>query len=105
MQKLGSIKTGDTFGFTVTLADETTGEELTGIADKLRCQGRHFMTNELLTELIISEISPGKYFFSAPSTNWEPCIKILFDVEYSSGGVTSSTETFYVDVIGDITHD
>lgn len=103
MQSLGKIKRGDTFSFTAELKDNATGEPLTGAADKLRCQGRHYLKDELIVEMAITETTPGVYLFAAGSTSEWDIKKILFDVEYTSDGVISSSETFSVEVEADIT--
>ena len=107
MQSLGTIKRGDTFAFTAGLKDAATGDALTGAAGSLRCQGREYMTDNLITELVITETETlGIYLFATDSTDeWCPGSKILFDIQYSSDGKVSSTETFSVDIESDVTHD
>lgn len=106
MQSLGTIKRGDTFAFTADIEDSATGAPLTGAADKLRCQGRHYISRMLKVQLAITETAtPGTYLFTAPSTDeWAAGTRLLFDVEYTSAGVVSSSETFFVNVEEDITH-
>ena len=106
MQSIGTIKRGDTFSFTAEIKDSVTSLALTGAASKLKCYGRHYLTNQLITELTVIEKTSGIYLFSADSTaDWEVGVKILFDVEYTSDGMTSSSETFSVNVEEDITHE
>lgn len=106
MQSLGVIKRGDNFSFSAEIKDGTTGAALIGAADKLRCQGRHYVTRVLLAELMVTETAtPGTYLFTAPSVNgWEAGTRLLFDIEYTSEGIVSSSETFAITVEEDITH-
>ena len=106
MQSIGTIKRGDNFSFTAEIKDGTTGAALTGAADKLRCQGRHYISRMLLAELTVTEtVTPGTYLFTASSVNeWEAGTRLLFDIEYTSEGVVSSSETFAITVEEDITH-
>lgn len=106
MQTLGTIKRGDSFSFTAELKDSVTSAALTGIADKLKCQGRRYTYDTLITELTITETETlGTYLFSAASTaDWVVGWKIAFDIEYTSDGKVSSSETFLADVEADITH-
>lgn len=105
MKSLGKIKRGDTFSFTAQLKDSISGDLLSGIADNLRCQGRT-KSDRLVTEMTISELDSGAYLFAAPTTdNWSAGFPIFFDIEYAKDGITSSSETFFVDVEADITYD
>ncbi|WP_089610097.1 hypothetical protein [Dehalobacterium formicoaceticum] len=105
MKSLGKIKRGDTFSFTAELKDNVTGDVLTGIADKLRCQCRTNGTHKLIDEMVIAEITPGTYLFSAGQTDdWGAGFRLLLDIEYTYDNVVSSSETFFVDVEADITH-
>jgi hypothetical protein len=103
VKSLGKIKRGDTFSFTAELKDNATGAALTDAANNLKCQGRHYLSNELIVELEITENAPGTYFFAAGSTDEWKAMKILFDVEYTDGEIVSSSETFSVEVEADIT--
>lgn len=107
MKSLGTIKRGDTFSFTADLKDAATGAALAGAANKLKCQGREYMTDNFITELVITETETlGIYLFATDSTDeWIPGSKILFDIQYTSDGKVSSTETFSVDIESDVTHD
>lgn len=107
MQSLGTFKRGDTFSFTATIADTATAVPLTGAAASLSCHGRHYMTGALIDDLTVTETDvAGTYLFTAGDTGgWIPGTRVLFDVEYTDGSVIASTETFYVDVEADITHD
>jgi len=108
MKSIGTIKRGDTFSFTANLVDSISKTPLTGMADNLRCQGRHIKTNELIVEMNIEETeTPGTYLFTAGSTdNWEVNSIILFDIQYTSDtGQIASSETMGLQVKGDITRD
>lgn len=107
MLSLGKFKRGDTFHFTVDIIDEATLEPLVGAASDLRCQGRDERNRSLITELIITEHSPGTYLFTAAESTdaWRQNSRILFDLEYTINGKIVSSETFYVDVEADITYD
>lgn len=107
IKSIGTVKRGDTFGFTVEMRDGPTGGALVGAADKLRCQGRYDWFGEVLVEMNITETdTPGTYVFRTDSTaGWRPGKTVLFDIEYNDGGVVSSTQTFTVKVEADITYD
>ena len=107
INSIGEIKRGDYFAFTADIADDVTGDPLIGAAELLRCQGR-YPSGMLAAEMTISETStPGTYLFEAPSTDaWIPNTTINFDIEYDGGiDEPSSTDTFSVSVLEDITHD
>ncbi|MEA4972902.1 MAG: hypothetical protein VB119_06935 [Candidatus Metalachnospira sp.] len=107
MKSIGCIKRGDTFSFTADIVDETTGQPLTGACANLKCQGKYSSGSNFPpeVEMSISETStPGTYLFAANSTdNWVPNSRMLFDIQYSANGIISSSETFYVEIIGDVT--
>lgn len=107
MQSLGTFKRGDTFAFAAAITDTSLGTPLTGKASGLRCEGRHYINDALITELTVSESAvPGTYLFTEEDTSlWEDGWRIYFDIEYTGDGIVSSTETFYVDVEADITHE
>jgi hypothetical protein len=106
MKTIGIIKRGDTFSFTVSLTDSSTNEALTGISANLKCQGKYKVDDIIpLVIMTVSETSiGGTYLFTAPSTNAWKSSNVYFDIQYTNdSGIVSSTETFYVQVIGDIT--
>ena len=112
MKSIGTVKRGDSFSFTASLVNIVTTEPLTtapmtGVASKLRCQGRYSSLGGLVTELAVEEIEvAGTYLFSAVSTNdWAAGRTLYFDIEYTSDGTVVSTETFSVIIEGDITHE
>lgn len=107
MQSLGKFKRGDTFHFTIDIIDEATLEPLIGAVSDLRCQGRDERNRSLITELIITEPSPGTYLFTSPepTNTWRQNSRILFDLEYLINNEIVSSETFYVEVEADITYD
>jgi len=105
MKKIGTIKLGDTFSFSAEITDKATGNALTGAASKLRCQGRNYLNGDLIAELTITETAtPGTYLFSAGTTETWNTVQVLFDIQYTDGDLISSSETFLVQVEGDITH-
>lgn len=103
---LGKIKRGDTFSFTASLVDHATGEAVTGAGEKLRCHGKYRDYSVVLVDMAVTETdTAGTYLFSAGGTaDWTPNKNIMFDIEYSDGGVVSSSETFSVRVEADITN-
>ncbi len=107
MKTIGTIKCGDTFSFTAALVDEATGDPLTGVARKLKCNGSYSPDgDDVLAEMAVSETSEsGTYLFAAPDTEeWIPDSSVYFDIEYTAeDGHISSTETFYVKVKEDVT--
>ena len=103
--KLDNIKRGDTLYFNLTAYDDETEELITGLTDKLKCQARYGYNQELLFEMIIEEIGTGVYRFSTDyDTNLlVPNRQLMFDIEYLEFGVKKSSDTFYYDIVGDIT--
>ena len=104
MKSLGIIKRGDTFSFTVDIVDSA-GVALTGAASKLKCHGKYYCDAAVLTETVVTEtVVPGTYLFTCGSTaKWIPTKRVVFDIQFTDGGVVSSTETFEVEVEEDIT--
>ena len=106
MKKIGSVKRGDSFSFTVDLVNTNDGSPLSGIASNLKCQGRYTMDGPVLIEFAISETEvPGTYLFDAGSTeDWVPGRIIVFDIQYTSeeGDIVSSENIGFL-VEGDVT--
>lgn len=105
MTSLGTIKRGDTFVFTADITDEATSAALTGAAAKLKCQGKYKDTSTVLVEMAVAEtVTAGTYSFTATSTAaWVVGRMVEFDIQYTSDGRVSSTDTFYVYIEGDVT--
>jgi hypothetical protein len=115
MQSLGTLKQGDTFTFYANLTNRN-GAPLTGAASKLRSQIRTF-DDIKLSELAISEwVDPdagqeghvtitGRYLLrdTVGTQSW-PVGTHFIDVQYTDSGTVSSSETFSLNVEGDITH-
>ena len=103
--KLDNIKRGDTLYFNLTAYDDETEELITGLTDKLKCQARYGYNQELLFEMTIEEIDTGVYRFSTDydTTLLVPNRQLMFDIEYLEFGVKKSSDTFYYDIVGDIT--
>lgn len=93
------FKRGDTFS----LAATANGEDITSwtIQSQIRDNA-----DVLISELVVTktDAANGEYTLthSGVTTAWP--LKMLYcDIQYTVGGVISSTETFKVNVIGDVT--
>ncbi len=96
-----TIKKGNTFAFTAVFDDNG---PVTGIANKLKAQVRDPF-DKLLAELQISETgTQGTYLFRAEQNteDW-PIGQLLCDIQYSENDVVTSSETFYFNVVKDVT--
>ncbi len=105
--KLGNIKRGDTLRFSITAKDKITSELITGLADKMLCQARYGYDEDLLFAMTITETETGKYLFTTDYDTQllRPNKSLLFDIEYIDDEYTTvSTETFYIDIVGDISY-
>ena len=99
----GTIKSGNTLAFYIDLADGD--EPIIGAASKLASQVRS-STDKLLADLDITEIDeiPGRYLMrTATSKSWAS--PVFCDIQYTDGGVITSTQTFQFIVEKAITHD
>lgn len=96
------IKKGDTFSFTAVFEEASAPQ--TGIADKLKSQVRD-PYDKLVVELVISEtVILGTYLFTtAESTEDWPEGQLRCDIQYADSGLVTSSETFYFNVVKDVT--
>lgn len=99
-----NIKRGDTFKYSVSVIDSNKQPiDLTGWT--ISSQIKNF--DELIADVIISsdDFSTGNYYLSVEDTSYFPIEKLECDIEYTStDGTIMSTETFYINVIKDITN-
>ena len=99
------FKRGDTFSFTAEISD---GESpVTGAAEKLRSQVRKKFDRKFVAELVVSETeTPGTYqFLHDGSTQGWVATEHVIDIEYTDAGIVTSSDTFDLSVIEDVTHD
>lgn len=94
---LGQFKTGDHFAFYADMP-EYTGE----LAD-VKCQVRN-SADVLIADLTVTKDASidGRYIFSAGNINWAPGTYVM-DIQTTKDGLASSTETFSVKILKDIT--
>lgn len=105
MTTLPSLKRGDTFSLSCTQANaDNTPEDLTGIT--IRSQIRT-IRGELVCDLTVTKldqtISPGVFVLESNDTKSWPVGTCYLDVEYTTEGVVTSSETIELPVIRDIT--
>ena len=104
MLYLGQFKRGDTFNFNAAIAgvDEL---PLEGVAANLKCQVRK-LSDEFVDDCVITEVTPaGTYnFLVADTTGWI-IGDLLMDIQITEGGVITSSETFKIKIVKDVTHD
>ena len=102
------IKRGDTFAFYANMTDELGQPLITDIAN-LKSQIRD-KNDLLIEELIISTTGiEGQYLFNATDTNvWLPqgqnIKNFVMDIEMSTGGIISSSDTINIEVTKDVTY-
>ena len=105
MKTLGDFKKGDSFGFYAKMTD-TDGSPLMLDVSKLQSQVRS-SRNELYAELTITKhpTEVGTYLFEAQSvvTKLFPITKLYLDIQTDTLGIISSTETFVINIIKDVT--
>lgn len=104
MQTLSPFKRGDTFSFIAAIAS-TSGTPLTGAASNLLCQIRN-KVDKLYSDLTITETStPGSYLFITNDTlDWTCGTDLYLDIQYTVGGIVTSSETIIIPVEKDVTH-
>ena len=96
------LKKGDTFAFTA--AFEENSEPVTGIAAKLKAQVRD-PYDKLITEIAIAETETlGTYLFTTEDTteDW-PVGQIYCDIQLTDGEIVTSSETFSINLVKDVT--
>jgi hypothetical protein len=107
MKTLGDFKPGDTFGFCAIVTDES-GEPVTLDAENIKSQVRDYKDN-LKAELVVVKHPEdvGSYLFSAPPevTELWPLGPLFIDIETNSSGIISSSETFKVNIVRQVTKD
>jgi hypothetical protein len=104
MQTLSSFKRGDTFSFIAAIANSS-GTPLTGEASNLSSQIRN-KSDKLYATLTITETTTlGSYLFLTNDTLDWPCgVDLYLDIQYTKGGVITSSETIIIPVEKDVTH-
>lgn len=110
MKSLGQFKRGDSFAFYANITDKATGNPVDTDVSNLKSQVRNPL-GKLYATLTVSKSSTvvGRYFFQAtkevtalwPASN--NGVELHIDVEISLVGVASSTETFSIIVLTDVT--
>ena len=101
--QLRRFKRGDTFSVLATINDEL-GKPVTGIAAELKAQIRN-RQDELVDECVIAETTTaGTYsLVVADTTEWPVDSTLFMDIQRTSAGVISSTETIAIPVERDVT--
>jgi hypothetical protein len=112
MKTLGSFKRGDTFAFYADLKDKSTGDIIDIDASLVASQVRN-ANGKLFAELSVTKHAtiPGRYLFqttAAVTSLWPASmdgVLLYIDIAFIVDSVTSSTETFSVNVLTDITYE
>ena len=103
-----NIKRGDTFAFYANITDELGQPLITDIANlKSQIRDRNYVLVETLA-IATTEIE-GQYLFTAADTNtWfvqrYGSRSLIMDIEMSTGGVISSSDTIDIEVTKDVTY-
>lgn len=94
---LGQFKTGDYFSFYADMP------EYTGLLENIKCQVRN-SSDSLIADLDVAKDvdTAGRYIFSAGNIDWATGTYSL-DIQTEVDGKRSSTETFNVKIVKDIT--
>lgn len=106
---LGVHKRGDTFSYIVAIV-ESRGYSTTPVINKtanFRSQVRRKFDRKLMTELVPSETAiPGTYqFLCIESTqSWQPG-EYIIDIQYTDNNIITSSKTFSLTVVEDVTYD
>ena len=108
MPLMPPLKRGDALLWScVSVDDNNVPEDLTDIT--VRAQVRVSSSKKLVAELIVSKANqttnPGEFEIFYNNTKTWPIGTLLCDIEYTSNGVVSSSDTIEISLIGDITHD
>ena len=101
-------KRGDTLSLTCTWKDPTgTAIDLTGYTVESQVRAVNFVDNLLVT---VTDATNGQFTISATATstaNWpstnSAASRLFCDVQFTTGSVVVSTETFQIVVLEDIT--
>ena len=110
MKTLGNFKRGDSFAFYANLTDKATGDPIDIDANLIMCQVRN-STGKLYATLDVSKHAEiaGRYLFQTTRTvtsTWPASqmgVLLYVDIQFTLNDVTSSTETFSVNVMQDVT--
>lgn len=105
MESIGERKRGDTLSFYATIIDVDTGEPITTAAENIKSQMRT-MYDELIDEFTVSKTEiPGEYYLKANGDpNTYPLMTLNIDIQINDNDVTSSTDTFTITIVQDVTH-
>lgn len=103
MQTLRKFKRGDTFSLVAVITDDT-GSPVGGVAAELRAEIRN-RQDELQGACVIAETgTTGTYSLTfADTSSWVPDTVLYLDIQRTTGGVVSSTETIAIPVEKDVT--
>jgi hypothetical protein len=102
------IKRGDTFAFYANITDELGDPLVTDVAN-IASQIRDTLYN-LVAELTVATTeTPGRYLFTAPSTDAWPAesrgwATLYMDIQLNVGGQVSSSDTIEIRVMKDVTY-
>lgn len=102
---LPDFKRGDTFAMTCTYKQDGAAHDITSV--DVKCQVKQGST--LVTEMNVAKANqssnPGVFVLvpqSADTALW-PLGNLLCDIQFTEGGVVRSTETFYINIIEQVT--
>lgn len=107
MERINPLKRGDTFAMYINLTDSSGEEEIPLIVsvENIKCQVRTEY-DKLVQTLDVEETeTPGKYIIKSDDTqNW-PIGDLLSDIQITINNITSSSDTFIIPLVKDVTRD
>ncbi len=103
---LPTIKQGDTFILACTYKQDGVATSVENFT--IRAQVRD-SSDDLVQELTVAKANqttnPGVFTLAAGLTTSWPIDQLRCDIQFSEGGTVRSTQTFYIAVEEDVTHD
>ena len=105
MESIGERKRGDTLSFYATITDKTTNEPIVTDVSNIKSQMRTLYDDLVDTFAVSKTETDGKYFFLAKGDPKKyPIATLQIDIEIDYPEVTSSTDTFTITIVQDVTH-
>lgn len=105
MNKSIEIKRGDTF-FVVCTYTDSNNNPLNLLQISIKSQIRD-VKNQLISELIVEKLDQeeftGKFSLKSDTDSW-PVGELKWDIQYTSSGNVSSSDTIKINVIPDVTN-
>lgn len=102
---LPEFKRGDTFSMTCTYKEAGVPQNLTPISIKSQIREATNLVTELTAVIADQTTHPGVFVLtpqSANTANW-PLGNLLCDIQFTEGEAVRSTETFYIQIIEQVT--